>query len=95
MTFPARVLALLVVGYRRSVSPLLGARCRFEPSCSAYALDALREHGALRGTGLVGWRLLRCQPFAKPGYDPVPARRRRARAGADPVPRGGRVDLPC
>jgi putative membrane protein insertion efficiency factor len=68
----ARVLTLLVVGYRRALSPLLGARCRFEPTCSSYALQALREHGALRGSALVVWRLLRCQPFGTPGYDPVP-----------------------
>jgi putative membrane protein insertion efficiency factor len=68
----ARLLSWLVVGYRRGISPFLGARCRFEPSCSSYALEALRVHGAIHGGALVGWRLLRCQPFGTPGYDPVP-----------------------
>lgn len=80
----ARVLAFLVVIYRRGVSPLLGPRCRFEPTCSAYALEALRVHGALRGSLLTGWRLLRCQPFGTPGYDPVPP----ARPDAKPSRRG-------
>lgn len=72
----ARLLSSCVLGYRRGVSPLLGARCRFEPTCSSYALEALRLHGAVRGTALVVWRVLRCQPFGTPGYDPVPERRR-------------------
>ena len=68
----ARVLIALVVAYRRYVSPVLPARCRFYPSCSAYALQAVERHGALRGTGLAVWRLLRCHPFHPGGYDPVP-----------------------
>lgn len=71
----ARALRAAVLVYRRGISPLLGPRCRFEPTCSAYALEALRVHGAVRGTALTIWRLLRCQPFGTPGYDPVPARR--------------------
>ena len=58
--------------YRRMISPVLGARCRFEPSCSVYAEEAIRLHGSLRGGGLALWRLLRCQPFARGGIDPVP-----------------------
>ena len=58
--------------YRRTLSPVLGARCRFEPSCSAYAEEAIGVHGALRGGLLALWRLLRCQPFARGGIDPVP-----------------------
>lgn len=58
--------------YARFVSPLKPPTCRFHPSCSRYALDALRSHGALRGSRLVAWRLLRCQPFGTPGFDPVP-----------------------
>jgi uncharacterized protein len=50
------------------------ARCRFYPSCSAYALEAITRHGAVRGTALALWRLLRCQPFHPGGYDPVPGR---------------------
>jgi hypothetical protein len=68
----AWVLMLLVTGYRRFVSPLLGPTCRFEPSCSAYSLEALRMHGALRGTWLTVRRIARCHPFHPGGYDPVP-----------------------
>ena len=60
--------------YQKHVSPNLAPRCRFYPSCSCYALEALEEWGALAGTGLAVWRLLRCQPFGKGGYDPVPKR---------------------
>jgi putative membrane protein insertion efficiency factor len=68
------LLLLLVRIYRRAISPLFGPRCRFEPSCSAYAEEALCTHGALRGTALTVWRLARCQPFARSGLDPVPRR---------------------
>ncbi len=72
MSVLARVLVAMVVAYRRYVSPVLPARCRFYPSCSAYSLEALQKHGAIRGTGLTIWRLLRCHPFHPGGYDPVP-----------------------
>jgi putative membrane protein insertion efficiency factor len=72
MSLLARVLTAMVVAYRRYVSPALPARCRFYPSCSAYAQEALARHGAVRGTGLAVWRLLRCHPFHPGGYDPVP-----------------------
>jgi uncharacterized protein len=68
----ARVLMALIAGYRRFVSPMLMARCRFAPSCSAYALEAVREHGALRGTWLAVRRVGRCHPFNPGGFDPVP-----------------------
>jgi len=68
----ARLIALAIVAYRRWVSPAMPARCRFYPSCSAYALEAVTTHGAWRGTGLAIWRLLRCHPFHPGGYDPVP-----------------------
>ena len=68
----ARVLMALITGYRRFISPLLGARCRFAPSCSAYALEAVREHGALRGMWLAVRRIGRCHPFNPGGFDPVP-----------------------
>ncbi|MEU4214310.1 membrane protein insertion efficiency factor YidD [Actinoplanes sp. NPDC026623] len=68
----ARVLTWGIVAYRRYLSPALPARCRFYPSCSAYALEALAVHGALRGTALAIWRLLRCHPFHPGGFDPVP-----------------------
>ncbi|MEV0896908.1 membrane protein insertion efficiency factor YidD [Actinoplanes sp. NPDC049802] len=72
MSLAARILTAAVVAYRRYLSPVLPARCRFYPSCSAYALEALARHGAIRGTGLAIWRLLRCHPFHPGGYDPVP-----------------------
>jgi uncharacterized protein len=68
----AKVLMTLVRAYQWTLSPLLGARCRFYPSCSCYAHEALERHGALRGTWLAAKRLLRCQPFSPGGYDPVP-----------------------
>jgi putative membrane protein insertion efficiency factor len=72
MSVVAQVLIAAIVAYRRYVSPALPARCRFYPSCSAYAQEALTRHGAVRGTALTIWRLLRCQPFHPGGYDPVP-----------------------
>lgn len=62
----------VLTGYRRFVSPLLGARCRFYPSCSAYALEAVRLHGAGWGSWLAARRLSRCHPFHPGGLDPVP-----------------------
>jgi uncharacterized protein len=62
----------LLTGYQRFVSPLLGPRCRFYPSCSAYALEAVQVHGALRGSWLAVRRLSRCHPFHAGGIDPVP-----------------------
>lgn len=82
----ARLLAGLVRLYQLVVSPWLGPSCRFEPSCSAYALEALRVHGALRGSWLVLRRLGRCQPFCTGGYDPVPERRTRRPAPDRGVP---------
>ena len=67
-----RVLALLIRGYRYSVSPFLGASCRFHPSCSAYALEAIERHGAQRGVWIAVRRLIRCHPWNPGGYDPVP-----------------------
>jgi putative membrane protein insertion efficiency factor len=72
MSIGARMLMLPIVAYRRWISPALPARCRFYPSCSAYAVEAISTHGALRGVRLAAWRLLRCQPFNAGGYDPVP-----------------------
>ena len=70
----ARVLVVLLTGYRQFVSPLLGPKCRFYPSCSAYALEAVQVHGALRGSWLAARRLSRCHPFHPGGLDPVPGR---------------------
>ena len=65
-------LVALVRAYQWGLSPFLGANCRFEPSCSAYAVDAIERFGPLRGTGLAVRRLLRCHPWGASGYDPVP-----------------------
>lgn len=73
----ARAFILPVQGYRRWISPLLPPRCRFHPTCSAYALEAVRTHGALSGGRRALWRVLRCQPFSAGGVDPVPPRRTR------------------
>ncbi len=70
----AWVLVVLLTGYRQFVSPLLGPKCRFYPSCSAYALEAVQVHGALRGSWLAARRLSRCHPFHPGGLDPVPGR---------------------
>ncbi|HUZ54423.1 MAG TPA: membrane protein insertion efficiency factor YidD [Streptosporangiaceae bacterium] len=70
----------LISGYRRFISPLLGPRCRFYPSCSAYALEAIRVHGAGRGSWLAVRRLSRCHPFHPGGLDPVPPPRRQQSA---------------
>jgi putative membrane protein insertion efficiency factor len=72
-------LSLPILLYKRLISPLLGPRCRYHPSCSTYALQALRTHGPVRGLALAGWRLLRCNPWSLGGPDPVPPPRSRAR----------------
>jgi putative membrane protein insertion efficiency factor len=69
----ARLIVTLINAYRRWVSPMLGQRCRFVPSCSAYTVEAVQSYGAVRGLWLGGRRLLRCQPFSSGGYDPVPS----------------------
>ena len=69
---PRRGLMFAVRCYQLLLSPWLGSSCRFEPTCSAYALQALQRHGALRGSALTGWRILRCQPWCDGGCDPVP-----------------------
>nr|WP_308204469.1 membrane protein insertion efficiency factor YidD [Glycomyces harbinensis] len=69
-----RVVGAPVIAYRRWISPALPARCRFYPSCSAYTLEALSRHGAVRGIWLSLRRLGRCHPFHPGGHDPVPPR---------------------
>lgn len=71
---PRRSLMLLVRGYRLFLSPWLGSACRFEPTCSAYALAALERHGAAAGSYLAAARVLRCHPWCDGGFDPVPER---------------------
>lgn len=72
MTPAAAVLVGAVRVYQYTVRPIIGAQCRFAPSCSCYAIEALRRHGAARGTALATWRVLRCNPWTEGGYDPVP-----------------------
>ena len=74
---PRRVLIGLLMLYRRLISPLYGQVCRFYPSCTAYALEAVTVHGAVKGTALSAWRVLRCNPFNAGGVDHVPPGRRR------------------
>jgi putative membrane protein insertion efficiency factor len=81
----ARVLLRLVAFYRRWISPLLGPHCRFAPSCSGYAAEALATHGAARGSWLALRRLLRCHPFHPGGHDPVPPARSSATMEAAPL----------
>lgn len=67
-----KVFILLIRLYRRFISPLFPSCCRFTPTCSAYAIEALRKYGLLKGTFLAVKRILRCNPYCKGGYDPVP-----------------------
>ncbi|PHX60788.1 MAG: membrane protein insertion efficiency factor YidD [Actinobacteria bacterium] len=72
--WPIKWLELAVIrAYQLAISPVLPASCRFHPSCSSYGFGAIRTHGSLKGTGLAGWRLLRCNPFNDGGVDPVPS----------------------
>jgi putative membrane protein insertion efficiency factor len=69
---PLRTAAIAPIRlYQRLISPLLPPRCKYEPSCSHYAAQAIQEYGILRGLILAGWRLLRCNPWSHGGYDPV------------------------
>ena len=74
--FAVRFFVLLVRLYQRTVSPLLPQTCRFYPSCSTYSIEALREHGALRGIWMTLNRVLRCHPLSAGGYDPVRKKKR-------------------
>ncbi|WP_394757465.1 membrane protein insertion efficiency factor YidD [Rhodoferax sp.] len=69
---PQNALMGLVKAYRLLLSPWLGSACRFEPTCSAYSLQALKQHGAVAGAALTVYRLVRCQPWCQGGHDPVP-----------------------
>ena len=73
--FARKVAVAPIRAYQLVVSPALGPRCRYAPSCSDYAADAIREYGIIRGAVLAGWRLLRCNPFSRGGFDPVSAQR--------------------
>lgn len=78
----SRVLIGCIRLYQKFLSPLLGQNCRFYPTCSHYAIEAIEVHGVIKGVGLAVWRVLRCQPFCKGGPDPVPPRRHPRRLGA-------------
>jgi uncharacterized protein len=73
-----RALIGVLTAYRRWVSPMMAPHCRFSPSCSQYAIEAIAEHGAVHGGWLTARRLAKCQPFFTGGYDPVPMRARGA-----------------
>ncbi len=67
-----RVMLAIIRFYKRAISPYLGNNCRFTPTCSEYAAEAIQRYGAWKGFRLAAWRVLRCNPFCKGGYDPVP-----------------------
>jgi putative membrane protein insertion efficiency factor len=81
---PRALLIGLVRGYRLLLSPWVGQSCRFAPTCSVYAIQALGKHGAVVGTGLAGWRILRCNPWCHGGCDEVPDNMPWDRAKASP-----------
>ncbi len=87
----ARVLLAVIGGYRTAISPLRPPACRYTPSCSAYAVEAITEHGATRGGWLAVRRLLRCHPFHRGGHDPVPARVDRPDPLTRSLPASGRA----
>ena len=74
---PGRAAVLVVRGYQRLISPLLPPSCRFAPTCSEYAAQAIAQHGVVRGTSLAIRRIVRCHPFNAGGYDPPPVPRRK------------------
>jgi len=75
MRWVAEILVAPIRLYQRLLSPLLPRSCKYEPTCSHYAVDALREYGPVRGSILATWRILRCNPWSHGGYDPVAAQR--------------------
>lgn len=86
----SRILIFLIKLYQKYISPMKSVpTCRFRPTCSQYAIEALKEWGFLAGTGLAIWRVLRCNPFGKGGYDPVPLRKKHRHetvGAAEPTP---------
>ena len=78
MKWARRLATLPLRFYQRFLSPLKPPMCRFSPTCSQYAVEAIERHGILRGTAYATWRLLRCQPFCEGGFDPVPPVRKTA-----------------
>jgi putative membrane protein insertion efficiency factor len=86
-----RLLLALIDAYHRWVSPAFPRRCRYEPTCSAYAAQSLRRFGVVRGSVLAGYRLLRCNPFSNGGFDPVPERFTLRTGPIDPAEYHGEV----
>ncbi len=78
LSLPARGLLALIQLYKWTLSPWIGNECRYLPTCSAYAADAVRAHGAWAGSWMTGARLCRCHPWGGSGYDPTPAKKPRA-----------------
>lgn len=81
----------MIGAYQRRISPSFPRRCRYEPTCSAYAAESIGRFGALRGTLLASWRLLRCNPFSHGGFDPVPERFTLKVGPVDPAVHHGEV----
>jgi putative membrane protein insertion efficiency factor len=81
----------LISAYQRWISPSISRRCRYEPTCSAYAAESVRRFGAVRGLLLASWRLLRCNPFSHGGFDPVPKRFTLKVGPVDPAVHHGEV----
>jgi uncharacterized protein len=92
---PRYAAVALIVVYRWTISPLVGNRCKYHPSCSQYALDALRRYGLVKGSILAGWRLLRCNPWSHGGVDYAEDQTlfRRSRRGGSPADAGSRTGM--
>ena len=88
-----RILIALVRFYRKGISPFTPPACRYTPTCSAYAIEALERHGAARGSWLAIRRILRCHPWGGSGYDPVPGASERGEPGPDRVAETSSSDL--
>jgi putative membrane protein insertion efficiency factor len=88
---PSRILLALVRFYQSAISPTLLPACRYVPTCSEYAAEAVERHGAMRGVMMAAWRLLRCHPFARGGFDPVPLPRSFGSRSSDSLVRSAEV----
>ena len=88
------VIIALIKVWRAVISPWYGPTCKYYPSCSAYALDAVQVHGAIKGTGLIIWRLLRCNPWSNGGVDPVPGSALAAQIAAEEADENGTTPRP-
>jgi putative membrane protein insertion efficiency factor len=86
-TAPKNLLLWLLRGYKRALSPMLLPSCRYVPTCSEYAAEAIEKHGAFRGSAMAIWRLLRCHPFVHGGFDPVPNPAESVQDAIDVLPR--------